>query len=277
MEVIGFYGPPGTGKSDRALVIAYENKASCIIDDGILIYHSRIVAGKSAKREESRLKAVRRAIFWDKEQRDEVRAALQKINPKRVLILGTSDRMVVTIAKALDLSMPAKYIRIEDVAKPEDMLKASEARHKEGKHVIPVPTMELKPYFKGYMVDPLRFLRNRKKESKRFSEWNERSVVRPVFSYYGKLTFSDKVIESLVNYAAGGLKRIKIRHVRSKKSESQVNGLILYLDVTVRTGTPQEIRDVIHTMRDKVQREIEYTTGMSLESMKINITTGVAW
>lgn len=277
MEVIGFYGPPGTGKSDRALVIAYENKASCIIDDGILIYHSRIVAGKSAKREESRLKAVRRAIFWDKEQRDEVRAALQQINPKRVLILGTSDRMVVTIAKALDLPMPAKYIRIEDVAKPEDMLKASEARHKEGKHVIPVPTMELKPYFKGYMVDPLRFLRNRKKEPKRFSEWNERSVVRPVFSYYGKLTFSDKVIESLVNYAAGGLKRIKIRHVRSKKSESQVNGLILYLDVTVRTGTPQEIRDVIHTMRDKVQREIEYTTGMSLESMKINITTGVAW
>lgn len=277
MEVIGFYGPPGTGKSDRALVIAYENKASCIIDDGILIYHSRIVAGKSAKREESRLKAVRRAIFWDKEQRDEVRVALQKINPKRVLILGTSDRMVVTIAKALDLPMPAKYIRIEDVAKPEDMLKASEARHKEGKHVIPVPTMELKPYFKGYMVDPLRFLRNRKKEPKRFSEWNERSVVRPVFSYYGKLTFSDKVIESLVNYAAGGLKRIKIRHVRSKKSESQVNGLILYLDVTVRTGTPQEIRDVIHTMRDKVQREIEYTTGMSLESMKINITTGVAW
>ena len=277
MEVIGFYGPPGTGKSDRALVIAYENKASCIIDDGILIYHSRIVAGKSAKREESRLKAVRRAIFWDKEQRDEVRAALQKINPKRVLILGTSDRMVVTIAKALDLPMPAKYIRIEDVAKPEDMLKASEARHKEGKHVIPVPTMELKPYFKGYMVDPLRFLRNRKKEPKRFSEWNERSVVRPVFSYYGKLTFSDKVIESLVNYAAGGLKRIKIRHVRSKKSESQVNGLILYLDVTVRTGTPQEIRDVIHTMRDKVQREIEYTTGMSLESMKIIITTGVAW
>lgn len=277
MEVIGFYGPPGTGKSDRALVIAYENKASCIIDDGILIYHSRIVAGKSAKREESRLKAVRRAIFWDKEQRDEVKAALLKINPKRVLILGTSDRMVVTIAKALELPMPAKYIRIEDVARPEDMLKANEARNKEGKHVIPVPTMELKPYFKGYMVDPLRFLRSRKKEPKRFSEWNERSVVRPVFSYYGKLTFSDKVIEDLVNYAAGGLRKIKIRHVRSKKSESQVNGLILYLDVTVRTGTPQDIKNVIHTMRDRIQREIEYTTGMSLETIKINLTTGVAW
>lgn len=276
METIGFYGPPGTGKSDRALVIAYENKASCIIDDGILIYHSRIVAGKSAKREASRLKAVWRAIFWDKEQRDEVRQALKKINPKRVLILGTSDRMVVTIAKALDLPMPSKYIRIEDVAKPEDMLKASEARHKEGKHVIPVPTMELKPYFKGYMVDPLRFLRNRKKEPKRFSEWNERSVVRPVFSYYGKLTFSDQVIEDLVRYSVRNLKKIRIRHVKSKKSESQVNGLILRLDVTVRSGTPQEIKRTIHTMRDHVQKEIEYTTGMSLEAMKIDIVTGVA-
>lgn len=51
----------------------------------------------------SRLKAVRRAIFWDAEQREEVRQALEKINPKRVLILGTSDRMVETICKALGL------------------------------------------------------------------------------------------------------------------------------------------------------------------------------
>ena len=54
MDVLAFTGPPGSGKSDRALVVAYENKASCIIDDGILIYHNRIVAGKSAKREASR-------------------------------------------------------------------------------------------------------------------------------------------------------------------------------------------------------------------------------
>lgn len=276
MEVIAFYGPPGTGKSDRALVIAYENQASCIIDDGILIYHSRIVAGKSAKREASRLKAVRRAIFWDEEQRVEVREALKKINPKRVLILGTSDRMVVTIAKALELPMPVKYIRIEDVAKPEEMMKASEARHKEGKHVIPVPTMELKPYFKGYLVDPLKFFRNRKKsESKRFSEENERSVVRPVFSYYGKLSFSDRVIESLVRYAVRDLRKLKITHVSSEKSTSQLNGLILKLDVNVRGGTPQEIKKLIHTMRDKVQREIEHTTGMSLETIRVDVTTVV--
>lgn len=276
MEVVAFYGPPGTGKSDRALVIAYENNCSCIIDDGILIYHSRIVAGKSAKREASRLKAVRRAIFWDEEQRVEVRDALKKINPKRVLILGTSDRMVVTITEALELPMPVKYIRIEDVARPEEMMKASEARHKEGKHVIPVPTMELKPYFKGYLVDPLKFFRTRKKEApKRFSEENERSVVRPVFSYYGKLSFSDRVIASLVRYAVRDMKKLKVTHVSSEKSTSQMNGLILDLDISVRSGTPQDIKKAIHTMRDKVQREIEHTTGMSLETIRVDVTTGV--
>ena len=277
MEVVAFYGPPGTGKSDRALVIAYENQCSCIIDDGILIYHNRIVAGKSAKREESRLKAVRRAIFWDEEQREDVKKTLQKIQPERILILGTSDRMVVTITKALDLPAPCKYIRIEDVARPEEMMKASEARHKEGKHVIPVPTMELKPYFKGYLVDPLKFFRNRKKEvPKRFSEQNERSVVRPVFSYYGKLSFSDRVIASLVRYAVKGMKKVRITGVSSEKSESQLNGLILALDVSVRPGTPQEIKSVIHTMRDRIQREIEHTTGMSLETIRVNVTTDVA-
>lgn len=276
MEVIAFFGPPGTGKSDRALVVAYENKASCIIDDGILIYHSRIVAGKSAKREESRLKAVRRAIFWDAEQREEVRQALEKINPKRVLILGTSDRMVETICKALGLPKPSKYIRIQDVARPDEMLKAKEARNKEGKHVIPVPTMELKPYFKGYLIDPLRFFRNRKKEMpKRFSENEERSVVRPVFSYYGKLSFSDRVIESLVYYAVRDMKKIRITHVRSEKSTGQMNGLILFIDVSVKPGTPQEIKKIIHTMRDRSQREIEHTTGMSLDTIKVNVTTGV--
>ena len=276
MEVIAFFGPPGTGKSDRALVVAYENKASCIIDDGILIYHSRIVAGKSAKREESRLKAVRRAIFWDAEQREEVRQALEKINPKRVLILGTSDRMVETICKALGLSKPSKYIRIQDVARPDEMLKAKEARNKEGKHVIPVPTMELKPYFKGYLIDPLRFFRNRKKEMpKRFSENEERSVVRPVFSYYGKLSFSDRVIESLVYYAVRDMKKIRITYVRSEKSTGQMNGLILFIDVSVKPGTPQEIKKIIHTMRDRIQREIEHTTGMSLDTIKVNVTTGV--
>lgn len=274
MDVIAFYGPPGTGKSDRALVVAFHNKASCIIDDGILIYHSRIVAGSSAKREPSRLKAVRRALFWDPKQREDVKAALKRIQPRKVLILGTSDRMVRKIAEALDLPEPSKYIRIEDVAKPEEIAEASRARHKEGKHVIPVPTMELRPYFKGYLIDSLNFFRNRKKSSRIGND--ERSVVRPVFSYYGKLSFSNRVIASLVRYAARNFPWVQIQSVSSTRSTSQVNGIVLTLDVKVGTRSPQDIKRMIHNLRGAIQKEIEFTTGMSLEAIKFNLTVDVS-
>ena len=106
MEVVALIGPPGTGKSDRALVVAYENHASCIIDDGILIYRNRLVAGASAKKEASKVAAVRRAIFQDPKQVQDVKTALARIRPERILVLGTSDRMVIRITAALDLPEP---------------------------------------------------------------------------------------------------------------------------------------------------------------------------
>ena len=131
METIAFTGPPGSGKSDRALVIAYENGASCIIDDGILIYHNRIAAGVSAKKEPSYLGAVRRALFWDDTHAEDVRRKIIKINPAKILILGTSDKMAQRIADRLKLPEPSRFIHIEDVAKPEEIKQAREARHKE--------------------------------------------------------------------------------------------------------------------------------------------------
>ena len=94
MEVIAFVGGSGTGKSHRALVLAHENSVECIIDDGILIHDNKIVAGFSAKKESSRLKAVRRAIFQDPVQVKEVRSQLDVIKPNRLMIIGTSDNMV---------------------------------------------------------------------------------------------------------------------------------------------------------------------------------------
>ncbi len=272
MDVIAFIGPAGTGKSDRALVVAYENKCACIIDDGILIYRNRIVAGKSAKKEPSPIAAVRRAIFQDKEQAADVEGALSRICPVRILILGTSDRMVLKITEALHLAPPKKYIRIEDIAKPEEMRRASEARHKEGKHVIPVPTMELRPEFKGYLIDPIRSLFHRGRDSEKM----EKSVVRPVFSYYGKLTFSNRVISQLVTYSLRSLRgEVTVRDVSSKKNTDDSNGIKLYLEMSVKGGSPQKIKEIIHKVRRLVQKEIEFTTGMYIEKMKITLTTEV--
>ena len=274
MEVIAFIGPAGTGKSDRALVVAYENKCACIIDDGILIFRNRIVAGRSAKKEANPIAATRRAIFEDEGQAADVRRVLGNICPNRILILGTSVKMVNLITKALQIPAPKRYIRIEDIARPEDIQRAHDARHKEGKHVIPVPTTELRPEFKGYLIDPLRTLFHR--GHGKGTERMEKSVVRPVFSFYGRLTFANRVVSDLVHYALREMKgELAVHSVSSRKSEGMTNGISLEMDVSIPGGSPQAVRDTIHKARRLVQKEIEFTTGMAVEKIRVSVTTAV--
>ena len=275
MEVIAFVGSSGTGKSHRALVLAHENKIECIIDDGILIHDNKIVAGFSAKKESSRLKAVRRAIFQDEVQVKSVREQLDKINPNKLMIIGTSDNMVKKITKALGLQNPDRYIRIEDVATPKEIERAQHARLKEGKHIIPVPTMELKPHFRGYLIDPIktmwrRTLKNQDTLGQIGSEGFERSVVRPAFSYYGRLTFDDDVIIKLIR---NGLKKVagvdESSDISFKKGDKGQNGLVVDMAVVIEHGYP--VKTLMQQVQKSVRNEIEYITGMSIERMSIKV------
>ena len=278
MEVIAFVGGSGTGKSHRALVLAHENRVECIIDDGILIHDNKIVAGFSAKKESSRLKAVRRAIFQDPVQVKEVRSQLDVIKPNRLMIIVTSDNMVKKITKALGIQEPDRYIRIEDVATPKEIEKAQYARLKEGKHIIPVPTMELKPHFKGYLIDPIKTIWRRRTLRKQDpdkigqigSEGFERSVVRPAFSYYGRLTFDDDVIIKLIR---NGLKKVPgvdaSSDIAFKKSSKGQNGLILDMSVVIEQGHP--VKPMMQQVQKSVRNELEYITGMSVERMSIKV------
>ena len=278
MEVVAFVGSSGTGKSHRALVVAHENKIECIIDDGILIHDNKIVAGFSAKKESSRLKAVRRAIFQDEVQVKSVREQLDKIKPNKLMIIGTSDNMVKKITKALGLQEPDRYIRIEDVATPKEIEKAQHARLKEGKHIIPVPTMELKPHFRGDLIDPIKTMWRRRTLKKQDqdtlgqigSEGFERSVVRPAFSYYGRLTFDDEVIIKLIR---NGLKKVagvdETSIISFKKSDKGQNGLVVDMAVVIEHGYP--VKPLMQQVQKSVRNEIEYITGMSIERMSIKV------
>ena len=197
MDVIALVGPSGTGKSHRALIVAHKHHADAIIDDGILIQNGKIIAGKSAKKEQSRIMAVRRAIFILPGHAEEVSAAIQRVKPHRILVLGTSENMVQKIAKALKLPPIAQIIHIEDIATKAEMEKARFYRLKKGQHIIPVPTIELKPHFSGYLIDPLQSIFKRSRTRRR--RLGEKSIVRPVFSYYGKLIIDDSAIRATVH------------------------------------------------------------------------------
>ena len=99
MEVIAFVGPSGTGKSHHAIGVAFDNKCDAIIDDGLLIKGTKILAGTSAKNEQNRIQAVKRAIFTDNEHAAEVRKALAASDIKRLLIIATSDNMINKITE----------------------------------------------------------------------------------------------------------------------------------------------------------------------------------
>ena len=158
-RVYAFVGPSGTGKSYRAQMVANENHIHYIIDDGLLIHENDVVAGNSAKKAPTRIETVKKAIFIDEADRKEMIEAIKKFKPEAILILGTSDDMVEKIAHNLGLGNPEKTVYIHEVATDTEMETAKRIRTTEGKHVIPVPTFEIKRDFSGYILDPLQIFK----------------------------------------------------------------------------------------------------------------------
>ena len=270
MDVIALVGPSGTGKSHRALQVAQENNADAIIDDGILIKDGHIVAGESAKTEKSKIMAVRRAIFVLPGHAEAVREAIRKIQPHRILVIGTSENMVHKIAKTLKLPSIQLIIRIEDIASRAEIAVAQFHRLKEGKHIIPVPTIELKPHFSGYLIDPLQSLFKRSRVRRR--KLGEKSIVRPVFSYYGKLIIDDRVIEAIVERivkAREFVKKVRNISVEHLFKGDEDRGLQITCEVTLSYGN--HIPTLVQQTQATIREAVEFTTGMIVHAININV------
>lgn len=272
MEVVAFVGPSGTGKSHRALLVAHQHHADAIIDDGILIKDGKIIAGHSAKHEKSRIMAVRRAIFILPGHAEEVRAALDQVAPHRILVIGTSENMAQKICTILALPAPSRVVRIEDIASQSEMAKAAFYRLKEGKHIIPVPTIELKPHFSGYLIDPIQSFF--KKSSRHRRKLGEKSIVRPIFSYYGKLQIDDAAVKAIVNKLVGErqfitrIGRVNVRHIQENGEDM---GIEIGCEVVMRYG--KNIPTLIQETQRKVKDAIEYMTGMVVHHVDILVRT----
>ena len=152
IKTYGFIGPSGTGKSYRAQYVASEKNISYIIDDGLLIKDSQVIAGVSAKKAPTKIETVRNALFLSEDKKEEIQKAIKKYKPDAILILGTSDGMVDKIAHNLELPPISERIYINEVATQEEMDTARRMRVTQGKHVIPVPTFEIKKDFSGYLL-----------------------------------------------------------------------------------------------------------------------------
>ena len=263
IKVYAFVGPSGTGKSYRAQMVAGEYDIKYIIDDGILVKNNDIVAGTSAKKAPTKIETIKRALFQNEEQRKEMVKAFNKLKPKSVLILGTSDKMVKEIAKNLELPQIEKTIYITDVATEEEINNARRVRTSEGKHVIPVPTFEIKKDFSGFLLDPLQIFKSKGSGEKPYI--SEKSIIRPTFSYMGNYTISDTVFRQIIEYIASKTDSItSIIRVRVNKTE---NGPSIYVEAEVKYGF--NLMTELKKFKEKCIREIERQTTMNVVEMKV--------
>ncbi|MBY0050666.1 hypothetical protein P4U99_03145 [Brevibacillus agri] len=191
MEIYALYGTSGTGKSSSALELAHRMNIDAIIDDGILIYQGRKVAGTSAKYEKTKIQAVKRAIFHYDEHAEEVRRSLEQIQPGRLLILGTSQRMITRIVEALHLPASIEYIPIESIKPPQEIEAARYVRETMGRHVIPIPRVEVeKDYLQRLIASATRIFSSKKEVI------GESTVVHPPFSG-GRILIHPQVLRKI--------------------------------------------------------------------------------
>lgn len=255
----------GTGKSYRAQMVASERGINYIIDDGLLIKENEVIAGVSAKKADTKIETVKKALFNNAEEAEEIKKAFRKYRPESILILGTSDNMIKKIRENLGLPELTETIYITDVATEEEMQEARRIRQTQGKHVIPVPTFEIKKDFSGFILDPLQIFKYKGKNEKPYI--SEKSIIRPTFSYLGNFKISDTVFRQIIEYLVTKTEAIyKINRVRINKFE-ELEGVSIYMEVTIVYG--YNAVEELHHFRKKCQKEIENLTAMNVETLDI--------
>lgn len=263
IKVYAFVGPSGTGKSYRAQMVAGEKDVHFIIDDGLLINDNRVVAGESAKKASTKIETVKKALFLHDDEKKVIQTALKKYKVKKILILGTSDGMVEKIAENLGLPKVSDTTYITDVATEEEMKTARNIRVTEGKHVIPVPTFEIKKDFSGYLLDPLQIFKSKGKGKQPYI--SEKSIIRPTFSYMGNFTISDSVFRQIAEYQAE--KMPEIYKVLRTRVQNYGEGPLIDMEVSVVYG--YNVAEGLVEFKKKIVKEIENLTAMNVVRLDV--------
>ena len=269
LKVFALVGKSGTGKSFRAKLIAEKHGIDLIIDDGLLIRDNSIIAGKSAKKEPGFLAAIKTALFDDPSHRSDVVNALKKHKFRRLLIIGTSDRMVFKIAKRLKLPQPSKIIRIEDVATEDEINKAMHSRNTEGKHIIPVPAVVVQRDYSHIFYDKVKVFMKSKFLGYKPKVF-EKAVVQPNYSQKkGLITISETALTQMIIHCADEFDQtIKIEKVKVKPD---INGYKIKLFIKVPYVT--QLSGKIHNFQHYVSNNLEKYSGIMVQEVNIKIET----
>ena len=270
MEIISFTGKSGTGKSYQASRVCIEKNIDAIIDDGLFIHKGKVVAGQSAKKAPTKAAAMRTAMFNYESHCNEVKAAIVRSKPKRLMIIGTSDKMVDYITDALGLHRPDERLYITDFTTEEEREIARHSRYDEGNHVIPAPMGELKIDFSGYFMNPLKFIKDFVSDTaggKEYVDERDITVVRPQYSYFGRYSISSAAIKDIISIVSENHE-----HALSVLRSFQHGGENrLVIDIGVLALKDKYIIEEGKEFQEEIYKAIEDTTSFNVSGINIMI------
>ena len=263
MKIYALVGKSGTGKSYQAINLCREKQIESIIDDGLFIFHNNDVVGRSAKREANKVSAIKTALFTDDDHRQEVVETIAKVRPESILILGTSEKMVERIRERLDLPEIGEMIHIEDITTEIQRVYARKQRDIQGKHIVPVPSAKLKKTFSGYFMTPIRRFRffggDRQDE--------EKTVVRPTYSYLGEFLIAPQVVTDIVTLTGEDLSGVEevVKVTSSKPTED--------LNVTVQAvfNMEENVAETARILQERCAYRLEEMTAFSIGKINVDV------
>lgn len=268
MKVYTLTGKSGTGKSFQALNLCEKENIESIIDDGLYIYHNRVEAGISAKRQKTMVGAIKTALFTLDEHAQSVSDAIKRTKPTSILILGTSDKMTDKIVARLGLPPVDERIYIEDITTEEERETAGKQRREFGKHVIPAPTLQLKRTFAGYFMDPLSIIKGINLPFvKSGDNEQEKTVVRPTFSYLGEFIISDHVIADIARCL--GKSTNGIGRILKLSENTHPDSLVVNVSITILHSYP--IWETAMEFQSKLAEVIESMTAFNVEKINVEV------
>ncbi len=269
VKVYALVGRSGTGKSFRAQLVADKYRIPLIVDDGLLIKNDRIVAGKSAKQEQNFLTAVKRALFQDPDHYNEVMKALKVEKYRKILIIGTSEKMATKIALRLDLPEPSQTIHIEDIATKDEIDTAMRVRYSEGKHVIPVSPLQITRNYPSIVYDSIRVGLQKRLHFLPFlrgAQTVEKTLVCPEFSKQEAASISEAAITQMINHCMTEyettMKIEKVTYVYGNEGYD--------LDIFIRT--PEAMSGVaILELEEYIADSLEKYGGILIHKAKLHV------
>lgn len=272
MHVYALVGKSGTGKSFRARLLAEKIGVPYIVDDGLLIHDNAILAGRSAKQEKNYISAIKTALFAAPDHRQSVVRMIQEKKIKKILLLGTSEKMVIRLAETLELPPISQFIKIEEIASQKDIENAIKSRFEEGKHVIPVPAIEVKRDYAQILSDSIRifFKGGKHPDGVKKARFFEKSVVQPEYHEKGTggtVSISEAALTQMILHCIDEHDgEILIRKIKVKLGRAGY-GIDLFIDVPFG----KTLTGDLHELRAYILNNIQKFTGIVIDHLEISI------